>query len=398
MIVVLRRLHRSLLFGLPVLLSAFSLDLAAAGLSLEFPGERLVFQRNLHGFAEVSFRGRCDLPESDLAIRLVPVADTNLPAIWHPLGRASSAGAFSARFRVSNGWFSVEMRAVKGARTTTSRVLDRLGVGEVFIVTGHSVAQGGELNLPGTGDERVMTFPLNDSDLRQYELTAKLDLLPPLLGTRFTNEVKPAPFGHGTYFWARFAEELARREEVPVLLLNAGFGGTSLEHWAKSARGEPFDHGFVRSALRMPYINLQNALERYARVLGLRAILSDHGQNDWPELNEERVFQNYRTVILQARRDLGFDQLAIVVNRQTPGLNGPKPSRQIRSVQERVIRDIPACYPGPDYDQLAPEDRPDGIHLGPSGLARAASLWTDALSGDLLNKMMPFTPNQRGTR
>ena len=131
-------------------------------------------------------------------------------------------------------------------------------------------------------------------------------------------------------------------------------------------------------------------MQKYAAVLGLRAILSDHGQNDAPEKNGEAIFENYRTVIRQARADLGYPGLAVVVNRQTPY----RRERQVRAAQERVIREIPNCFPGPDYDGLADEDRPDGIHLGTTGLAKAAQLWREAVSPDFLKTAPPFVPNR----
>ena len=48
----------------------------------------------------------------------------------------------------------------------------------------------------------------------------------------------------------------------------------------------PFEHWFVSSALRLPYNRLERTLTRYCAVRGLRAILADQGQNDWPETDE----------------------------------------------------------------------------------------------------------------
>jgi len=50
----------------------------------------------------------------------------------------------------------------------------------------------------------------------------------------------------------------------------------------------------------------------------------------------------------------------------------------------------PHCFAGPDYDQLAKEDRPDAIHLGPSGCAKAAAMWAEALNADFFKKTLPY--------
>jgi hypothetical protein len=250
------------------------------------------------------------------------------------------------------------------------------------------VAHGGSINLPGAGDDRVNTIALPAGDMesqRRYKFTGDAKFLPEAVGTQFSSGVCPAPAGNGTYFWAAFAEQIAESQNVPVLLLNAAFGGTSLEHWAKSARGEAFEHPFVISSIRMPYIRLEHALKKYVATTGVRAILADQGQNDWPEKDEEKIMANYRTWVAQARRDAGFSELAVVVNRQSP----PGSVGQIRRVQERMSKE-PHCFPGPDYDTLAPEDTVDKVHLSEAGERKAARLWAGALGADFFKTAVPL--------
>ena len=178
-----------------------------------------------------------------------------------------------------------------------------------------------------------------------------------------------------------------------MLILNAAFGGTSLEHWAKSARGENFEHSFVNSRIGMPYSNLRNALQCYAAQLGVRALLCDQGQNDWPEENEDLIVSNYRSWIDQARIELGFEKLAIVANRQTPSAQ----KRKVRAAQERIIADVSNCFAGPDYDLLEEADRTDGIHLSATGANKAAVMWAEALDAEFFKRSMPFIPASYAT-
>ena len=211
---------------------------------------------------------------------------------------------YRGKLTVPAGWYSLQVRARADGRSAAATV-DRFGVGEVFVVVGHSVAHGGSINLPGADDDLVSTVALPVGDLesqRRYRATGDARFLPEPTGTHFGSGVQPAPAGRGTYFWAAFGEHVARRQDVPVLVLNAAFGGTSLEHWARSARGEAFDHSFVKSSIRMPYVQLEHAITRYCAVTGVRAILADQGQNDWPERDEDRIFANYRAWIEQAAR------------------------------------------------------------------------------------------------
>jgi hypothetical protein len=171
------------------------------------------------------------------------------------------------------------------------------------------------------------------------------------------------------------------------MLLNAAFGGTSLEHWAWSSQGIPFSHSFVKSSIRMPYINLYNSLKYYVNHTGVRAILADQGANDWPQPDWTVIFNNYKTWVDQARADLGYGSLAIVVNRATPSGHGP-----VRTAQEQMIAQVANCFPGPDYDTLAPGDRYDGIHLSDSGCWAAAQKWAEALNDAFFNSSQPWLP------
>lgn len=364
-----------------------------ANLRLTAPAHRLVYQRGLDGTALLPIAGTSPWPGGQLQARLVSIGSTNADPAWQSLAPIRADGRFDERLRAAAGWYRLEVRVKTKGREARSTV-ERVGIGEVFIVVGHSVAQGGNTNLSGATDDRVNTIgwpPDSAQQRRDYERTADPLLLPPAVGVHFTDGVVPAPFGHGTYFWARFAEHVARTQDVPVLLLNAAFGGTSLEHWAKSAKGQSFEHGFVKSPLHMPYINLHHALRRYAAVTGVRAILADQGQNDWPEDDAAKVFTNYVAWVEQARADLGFPALAVVVNRASPP--GDRPV--IRRVQERMIHEIPHCHPGPDYDLLLPSDRYDAVHFSASGLPHAAQLWADALTPAFLHQATPFQPAAR---
>lgn len=362
---------------------------AKTTLSITSPANRLVFQRSQSGDATIHVAGTCAWPGAAVDARIVD-AGTGKAGDWYALGPVQSDFSYRGKLKVAAGWYSLEVRARGGGNAAIATV-ERVGVGEVFVVVGHSVAHGGHINLPGAEDDRVSTIALPAGDMesqRRYKFSGDPRFLPEAVGTHFGANVQPAPVGRGTYFWAAFAEHIAKAQNVPVLLLNAAFGGTSLEHWAKSARGEQFEHPFVISSIRMPYVQLEHALKKYCAVTGLRAILADQGQNDWPEKDEDKITTNYKAWIDQARKDAGFPNLAVVVNRQSPrdGFG------QIRRVQDRMIKEHPHCFPGADYDTLAKEDTTDKVHLSESGAKKAARLWADALDADFFKAAAPLQP------
>ena len=69
-------------------------------------------------------------------------------------------GGFSGRLPAPAGWYALALRTRSATGIVATATVERVGVGEVFIVVGHSVAQGGDINLPGSTDDRVNTIAL----------------------------------------------------------------------------------------------------------------------------------------------------------------------------------------------------------------------------------------------
>jgi hypothetical protein len=363
---------------------------APGSLSVGTPIHRTVHQRNNANRAVIPISGSCPAASTRVEARLLAVnPGQGASTDWAVADPSPAGGSFGGSLSAPGGWYRLEVRALQGEAVVASGAVERVGVGEVFVACGHSVAHGSEQNIAGAADERVNTIPMdNQSTLfANYNSTGLAQYLhPPGFGF-FGTGIKPAPYGYGNYFWSKFGEHLAQRLNVPVFFYNAAFGGTSLEHWSKSSQGIWFEHSFVNASIRMPYINLYNTLKSYVPLTGLRAVLSDQGQNDYPQTNEDLVLGYYQTWVNQARADLGFAPMAVVVNRATPFMTQP----HIRRVQERMIQ-TPYCFAGPDYDTLAAEDRYDGTHLSLSGQAKAAQMWADALGDGFFASSAPYQP------
>lgn len=357
------------------------------------PLNRQINQRDNQNRAIVNVSGQTEaFGVIRVRCRFVPVqggTDTG----WYELSLSGSS--YRGKPVVVGGWYLlvVEGSNVLGdvIETTT---LERIGVGEVFLVAGHSVAHGDTNPIPGSSSDRISAIPLpGEPYAKPYGDTASASDLPALQFVQYGDGVRPAPFGSSPYFWSKFAEILSDRINVPVLVMNAGFGGSSLQHWALSSQGQPFQHGFIRSDIGMPYANVRHALSKYVRQTGIRAILSDHGQNDYDSRDELTILTNYQTWVTQARTDLGYAPLAVLVNRQTPYITMPnvEDGVWIRRVQEQMTT-FTHCFAGPDYDSLSITDRYDHIHLTPAGQYKAAQLWANAVSDSFLGVSMPYQP------
>ncbi|WP_234734626.1 putative Ig domain-containing protein [Tellurirhabdus bombi] len=375
-----------------------------AQLQISDPKTRAVFQRNNQNQAVIPVKGTCAAGTNRVEARLVARDNQGTSTDWKVIDYTIENNQFSGGLAGSAGWYNLEIRSLSTSGVTAASTLERVGIGEVFIIAGHSVSQGNETSTDGTAEDRVnQVYQPYDANFQDYERTANPEKLSGLVFSQYNNSARPGPFGYNPHIWGKFGEYVAQRYNVPVLIFNAAFGGTNLEHWAKSAQGLPFEHSFVHSSIRMPYINVKNTLDRYVRYLGVRAILCDHGQNDYQNQNVSQLLDYYKTWVAQARNDLGYAPLAVMINRATPQILPSQPNQpiikfpHIRSVQEQMSQQ-PNAFPGPDYDTgLASPHRPDGIHLTPDGQNRAGQLWADAVSANFLGASQPWLPGYQET-
>ena len=68
----------------------------------------------------------------------VRVLNTN----WITIQRNPQGGIFQGALRAKGGWYRLEVQAFIGGVATGTDVIRKVGIGEVFIITGQSNAQG----------------------------------------------------------------------------------------------------------------------------------------------------------------------------------------------------------------------------------------------------------------
>ena len=99
----------------------------------------------------------------------------------------------------------------------------------------------------------------------------------------------------------------------------------------------------------MPYVRLEHALKKYCAVTGLRAILADQGQNDWPEKDEEKILANYKAWIDQAllARQSGRDYAFVILDQASGRIAGSTRFREIDAVNRSL--EIGGTWLGKDF-------------------------------------------------
>jgi uncharacterized repeat protein (TIGR01451 family) len=377
----------------------WGLGQAVAQLDVTFPVDRMVIQRNNNNQATIQIAGSYAQAFDQVEARLVArAAGQGVSTSWTPVQTLAN-GQFEGRVVARGGWYRIEVRGIRNGQITATDTVARFGVGEVFAIVGHSNAQGTSCivggvdrcpTIDGAADERVTVVGLDQStpEFRQYELTAQTQYLPGLAFNQLLTRSGISPFASIAWFWGRMGDMLVQRLNVPVLIYNAGFGGTNMEHNYKAAYDIPFEHGFVNYSIRMPYANLRNLMNLYVVSTGIRAVLLNHGENDRGNTTSDILMHHYG-VIDKSRTEFSKPDLAWIVALSS---FASAPFENVRQAQTQVINRVGyRTFQGPDLDQITSlSDRPDGIHYSPTGQVKAAQRWADAISDNVLQNSTPY--------
>lgn len=371
-----------------------------AQIRLTYPVDRQVIQRDNNNQASVQLAGSYSAPIDRVEGRFVPIKGGQATD-WTTLQTAPTNGQFTGSLTAQGGWYRIEVRGRLGDQIVGNSQLDHFGVGEVFIIFGHSNAQGTTCNnnndcanTGGSTDERVVSVPINTDYVAnpaylQYLSTANPTYLPALTFSQWSATSGASPFNDNPWIWVRLGDMLVQKLNVPVLFYGVGFGGTNMKQTYLAINNQYFDHGFVNSSIQMPYANLRNVLNLYVPSTGVRGVLVTHGENDRAFAQEDIRTYN-REVMKQVRIKSGKDRLAWVL-----AISSYASARHdnVRNAQYQAIADInndgsqSKIYLGPDLDPPAGTTgstayRPDGVHYSTAGQPYYAQLWADNLTAD----------------
>lgn len=365
-----------------------------AQISLSFPTNRIVFQRNNDNIGFINILGNYSQPVDKIEARLIPVVEGQGVSIgWTTIQDNPRAGYFSGRLTGFGGWYTMELRAIKDNNVLQTITVDRVGIGEVFIALGQSNASGLPLSeLPGNNVLRATDDRVNAIN---FSNKAVLDPLPENLNfVHLEAEVDIAPAGNTAWCYGELGDRLAKKLNVPIMFFNAGELSVSVINWRESAQGIPTTNIFGQVMPKgLPYTNLRNTLHYYGALLGVRSLLWIQGETDnYPyRLSAEQYSSNLQTLIDITRSQFSGD-LSWVVARTS--LTYQQPSNpQIIGGQNRVI-DRPGnnVFPGPYTDDLQ-IPRPDQVHFknvpGSYGLSVLAANWDAYLDDNFFRNSRP---------
>ncbi|HTB85015.1 MAG TPA: sialate O-acetylesterase [Candidatus Sulfotelmatobacter sp.] len=317
---------------------------------------------------------RTVLPLDELEVRL---AGKSLPGDWQPLPFDAQVAAFRGEVNApAGGWYRLEVRALAHGVPVTTNAVEHVGVGEVFVIAGQS-------NSANYGEEKNKTVT---------GLVAAFD------GTNWQLAADPEPGAGGKKgsFMPPFGDEMAEHFHVPIGIVAAGIGSTSVREWLPAgtrlsnlppltrnvvtvgagqweSSGKIFESFTVRMKLPGPG--------------GFRAVLWHQGESDAKQDDNTRTLagnfykQYLEQLIHDSRREIGWDAPWFVAQ---VGYHNPADptSPDIHAAQKAVCDDGFANL-GPDTDTLTGDMREKngtGIHMSAKGLKAHAHLWFEKVS------------------
>ncbi|GAB3757241.1 hypothetical protein GCM10028817_28900 [Spirosoma pomorum] len=341
----------------------------------------MVFQRNQRNEASVAVAGLAPSGTSSVEVRFVPLqAGQGAPTSWTSVPMLTGSSSFRGQVTVPAGWYRLDVRAMSGMAINATTAVNRVGVGEVFVIAGQSNVYGGFEKTPAASDDRVSCV-----DFRQDTLN---DQLLPLQFSHVSAGTSIGP-SQPPHLWGMLGDRLVSRLNVPVLFLGAALGGTSSRNWYISADGTPVAS---TDPLDNVYRQLGTALRHYVARTGARAVLWHQGEKDTENGTTTQTYvNNLQYVIQKSRQQLGSGQLPWVVSRVSYIRGNTSPA--VIAAQNQLINTIPAVFPGPATDSIVGLDnRPDNLHFLGQGLVKFTNTWDQALNQSFFANAVPFLP------
>jgi hypothetical protein len=365
-------------------------------ISIDFPSDRAVFQRDKSNRANIYISGSYNQTVDKIEARLGAM-NGGVTIEWTPIQDNPQGGFFSGSLNAEGGWYKLEVRGWRNGQIVGPAQVDHVGVGEVFMIAGQSNGQGYPFEelaseAQGAQDDRVNS--INHNKTKGIELYQDLPNNPSFAHLDANTHISPR--GYTAWCWGRLGDRLVSKLGVPVLFYNAAWYGTSVKNWKESINGQTYSvyTGVPIDPSGMPYGNLRDVIQHYASITGLRGILWFQGEAD-NDINTgaEEYFNNLRTVIEASRNESGKN-ISWMVS-QTSYNNRYKTDSQVTDGQTRVINNVPNVFQGPltDLIQIPRIDAKleiDGVHFTKDGLTQVADAWYDRLNDDYFARSEPY--------
>jgi hypothetical protein len=326
----------------------FTLTVPPAGnLAITAPVSRSVRQRDRTNYGDLTVRGQCGTNITRLEVQATPRSGYSGTATnWQVLDSAPTNGNFHGQLRLKGGWYDLSVIAYAGSTAVATGMVQRVGVGEVFVTAGQSNAAN--YGQPGLNamDDRVSAGDLSGNWVH-------------------ADAPMPVAAGTGGSPWPPFGDALAGLLDVPVGIIAVAVGSTQVGQWVPGAAY---------------YYLLKNALQLLG-TNGCRAVLWHQGESDSiAGTSASSYAQQLQSIISQSRQDAGFDvPWGVAIASYHPSATSATEA-PVQAGQWMVITNTPGVYLGAQTDPFHLTGYLyDTVHFNTNGLKAHGAQWAQAV-------------------
>jgi hypothetical protein len=386
-----------------------------AQIEIHTPQNRAVFQRNLQNQAHINISGSFTGTLDDIQIRFLSLPSNNVVVDWQTIVDNPHSGYFSTDFVLSGGWYRMELRGLLEGQIIQTGTLDKVGVGEVFVIAGQSNTGSGNFydtfrsyGLYQATDDRVNTVDFAEIDAVDNANPDNNFNYPEISFKKIDNG-NIGPRGTTPWCWGILGDSLVKRLGVPVLFMNTGWAGTSVRNWSESATTGTTQSdfgGFYNP--NTPYGHLRKSLNYYTSYLGVRSVIWIQGEADNYSgqiayntapgtMTAPEYASRLQTLIDKSRTDLGKN-IPWLISRtslapQGYTCNAPQvPSQRVIDGQNMVIgTPNNLTFAGPSTDDIQNPRQVLGscVHFTGEGFITLANAFNNVINTNFLQNATP---------
>jgi len=406
-------------YALAHALYLLSFSLTSAQISVTYPTDRVVFQRDKSDNAVIVIGGYTTECIDRLEARFVPIKSNPSKDVlgrptpsgggWAIIQNTSTCGNFSGSLLVPAGWYRLEVRGMRSGKDPLSGSVQHVGIGDVYLVAGQSNSTGGDGNIsgPGASEDAVSSVNFRNQNNDTYSSLK----LPCPEYVHLDKNTTMAPFGNYAWCWGSFGDRMIEKYHVPVMIFNSGWSATGIENWKQSIPPDGVTTAWFGAnyPAGLPFGHMRIALNNYIAQLGIRAVLWHQGETDnFMGTTQEKYRNDLREVIQESRNLSGKANLAWVVaraSRYSYSRNSEaaysRTAAEVIDAQNDVIgigshgtdplykKD--AVFPGPDTDPYYDSNyRSDEVHFAGGGLDSLAKFWVQKLDSYFFANSTPY--------
>ena len=348
----MKKVSRSMLvalssFFMMMIVMCIAPKVEAAGVDINFPAERAIFQRGDNNTADITvkatFYGNADKVQAR-----VRYADGETE--WAEL---SGSGNYEGVIYdvEAGGWYTIEVQAVDGnGNVVGDGYRQKIGVGEVFITGGQS----------------------NSANFGGGKTTASHDEVSALNGNngawQHCADSQPCTSGFNTGNgggspWPTLGDKLYEKLGVPIGFVCTGQGSAKVSELAGNLYG-----------------NTKKGIDA-VKPYGCRAFLLHQGEADAPGTPNDSYRADLLRLIQQTRNDFGYDINWIIaqVSYAWSGYNDTAKMNAHKATQRSVCNNY-NIFVGPDTDDLQGDYRhTDNLHFSVKGLIEHGNRWANVI-------------------